>query len=61
MQQTGKKKKLHGLSKFFSHENTSIPPSLSKDGKVRSEDKADLLDSQKDVIPMMQSPLLIVL
>ena len=52
---------LHGLSKFFSHENTSILPSFSKDGTVRSEDKADLLDSQKDVIPMMQSPLLIVL
>ena len=36
------------MGKFFSHENTSIPPSLSKDGKVRSGDKADLVYSQKD-------------
>ena len=36
------------MGNFFSHENTentSVPPSLSKDGKVRSGGKADLLDS----------------
>ena len=36
------------MGNFFSHENTSVPPSLSKDGKVRSGDKADLLDSLYD-------------
>ena len=34
-----------GSSNFFSYENTSVPPSLSKDGKVWSGDKVDLLDS----------------
>ena len=33
------------MGNFFSHKNTSVPPSLSKDGKNRSGDKADLLDS----------------
>ena len=36
------------MCNFFSHENTSVPPSLSKDGKVRSEDIADLLNSLYD-------------
>ena len=36
------------MSNFFSHENTSIPPSLSKDGKVRCGNKADLLNSLYD-------------
>ena len=34
-----------GMGNFFSYEKTSVPPSLGKDGKVLSEDKADLLDS----------------
>ena len=33
------------MGNFFSHKNTSVSPSLSKDGKNRSRDKADLLDS----------------
>ena len=33
------------MDKFFFPKNTSAPPSLSKDGKVQSGDKADLLDS----------------
>ena len=33
------------MDKFFFHKNTSAPPSLSKDGKDQSGDKADLLDS----------------
>ena len=37
------------MGTFFSHKNTSVPPSLSKDGKDRSADKADLLDSLYDV------------
>ena len=32
----------------FAHENTPVPPSLSKDGKVRSGYKVDLLDSLYD-------------
>ena len=36
------------MCNFFSHENTSVPPSLSKDGKVWSGDKADLFDSLYD-------------
>ena len=36
------------MGNFFSHENTSVPPSLSKDGKVWSGDKADLFDSLYD-------------
>ena len=36
------------MGNFFSHENTSVPPFLSKDGKVRSGDKADLLNSLYD-------------
>ena len=37
------------MGNFFSHENTSVPPSLSKDVKARSRDKADLVDSLYDV------------
>ena len=37
-----------GMCNFFSYKNTSVPPSLSKDGKVWSGDKADLLDSLYD-------------
>ena len=33
------------MDKFFFPKNTSASPSLSKDGKVQSGDKADLLDS----------------
>ena len=36
------------MSNFFSHKNTYIPPSLSKYGKVRSGNKADLLNSLYD-------------
>ena len=32
------------LDTFFSHENSSVPPSLSKDGMLRSGDKSDLID-----------------
>ena len=32
------------LDTFFKHENSSVPPSLSKDGKLRPGDKSDLLD-----------------
>ena len=36
------------MGNFFSHENISVPPSLSKDGKLLSGDKTDLLDSLYD-------------
>ena len=37
------------MGNFFSHENNSVPPSLSKDVKARPRDKADLVDSLYDV------------
>ena len=36
------------LDTFFSHENSSVPLSLSKDGRLRSGDKSDLLDCLVD-------------
>ena len=36
------------MGNFFFHENTSVPPSLSKDGKVQSGDEADSLNSLYD-------------
>ena len=36
------------MGNFFSHQNTSVPPSFSKDGKARSVAEADLLDSRYD-------------
>ena len=32
------------VDNFFSHENTPVPPSLSKDGELRSGKKSDLID-----------------
>ena len=37
-------KRAEDLDTFFSHENSSVPPSLSKDRMLRSGDKSDLID-----------------
>ena len=42
------KRKNCDIGNFFSTKNTSVPPSLSKVGKVQSGDKTDLLDSLYD-------------
>ena len=37
------------LDEFFSHENQTFPPSLSKDGMLRTGNKSDLLPSLDDI------------
>ena len=39
------------MEEFFSHENNSYPPSLSKNADLRSGKKSDLLTSLEEVIP----------
>ena len=43
------------LGTFFSHENQPQPPSLSKNGKMRQGDKADLIDCLEAVSPAQKT------
>ena len=45
------------IDKFFLHENTAVPTSLAKDGKLHSGNKADLLGCLEDLsISMCDKP-----